>query len=552
MYMTIYERFIPGQWLDNIDVNDFINLNKKPFFQEPIFLNTTQISFADIEQKFYLSLTEEEQQILTSFSFSMKNLQKIKKNPFLQEKYFHFILNFLGHSFGVTSKKMLSFFQETNYRSVEEIFQQVITSDLKKALKTNIFTNFSITPSFLHPDIRRVPLYGIDKLIEDRKYYLKMLEKHPQTTNWVEKRLLLHQEIKSLKNFEKFSSVFQLNSKKQIKNPKELMDSLFVSVLGCFLENRKQTFSLTEMIVFIDIFFEFFSQEQTLSEEYLQELMNEFCLRLFLLSTLYYVCEDKEDMLVFSDTICEDSIVKSSYRFLQSLLQFPIPFIKVHILWHTRLPEPFYQICEKVKEKDFTLLYIRNEKYKTGFVSPYGQISIPARDYIFNGGECDIEKILYLSLNGGKDIKENLNFPTVYQPLRTDALTFEEAMERFHMFLSFFMTMETEISNILLYANDINHQMFLRSALLHHSPIYLIQYRIKNINKVVELFNAIQQQQYKIIRNEKKWIVDIEPLSSDLIGKEEIKNRIVHIIYSELKRVKLYKNSNFTLTQTQE
>lgn len=547
--MPLNEQFIPGQWTDTVDVNDFVNLNKKPFLKKPIFLkNDTETSTMERYLKFKELKNVYKDEI--ELSFPLLENEKIpwlngdfSNNPFKKKIGFSESLFEMKEYYGLGLLKK----RKENRKTAYQAFDDVITNDTKKMFKMNLFTsapnNFS--PSFIQPDIRIIPLYGTKHLIREKRWFLKTLERHFQTQEWVQKRMSLYREIDAIKQFEKFSKKNGLDVSEPANSAEEVLKYLYMTILGCMSENPTIPFSLSQVMPFIDIYTEYEIKRGLLTEEKAQKLIDEFYLQLnfikFILSPGLR-SRTTEEPYVFGETFGWGNLTKTTYRFLTSVKKFKsFPFV-IRINWNNELPACFKTFVEDLIKDDIPISIHCSEFHKRNdslSFHSHGKKTIAGEDILFHAGICDLEKILYLSFNGGKDLSKNINLTPITQPIK-GKVVYEEVISKFKDYLSFALNAYVEFSNIIFYLSEINDIHSFRSSLLVSQPYYQIQFGFSNIEKISRLLTSIQQNNYSVSRDEKGWVESINSNSEEI--NDVIFATITELIEREINKIPLYKS----------
>lgn len=555
--MSIYEQFIPGQWSDNIDVNDFVNLNKKPFLEEPLFLHNSSQKTIHLFQQLQKQMQDESWAIHPIVSTLEKEkaeiLDKINEIiPGIQSVSFQ---KKMAHSESVEEMKQVYSFsflpkQSVNTRNSYQLFQEVSTTDIKKALKMSLFSHAptSFTPFFMNPDVRKIALYGTKQVIKDKKLYLKTLEKHLQTHEWMERRMTIHREIESLKNLEKFTRLYGVNVQNPATNAWEAISFTFLSILACVIENPSISFSLTQVIPFLDIYLEKDLQNNVLTEKEAQELIEQFYLKLCTIRFVHspHLTNQFSDYPhFFGETFGGKMVTKTTYRFLHALQKFQLYPFAIRVIWDPSLPLAFRSFCQNLLKNGIPLSFVNSqflrEKYDE-VVFPYGLTGIAGEEVLFDAGSCDLIRAFYASLNGGKDVETNSNLAAVTQPTRGNQLEYEEALTKFKDFLSYALSLYVELMNIVVYLNESKNYHPLRSSLMSNLLFYHVQFGFTRMKEVSHLLNSISKNSYEICRNSSGWITEIRPLSSSSEDSELITVHLISFLQQELKKIPLYKN----------
>jgi len=555
--LSIYERFIPGQWLDNIDVNDFVNLNKKPFFEKPIFLENSTENTEKLFQKIKHIIENENWDINPDFS-SLKDF-----NAEYIDKYLESIIGVPSKnlekrmSYSENIDKMMEFYpfkaipvRKENRKTSYELFDEVATSEIKKTLKMKLFlhTPTDHIPSFINPDVRKIALYGTKKLIKDKKMYLKTLEKHLQTHEWMERRIAIHREIDALRDFEKFAKLYKVNVTEPAENAKEAITFTYLSILASVIENPSISFSLTQVIPFLDIYIEHDLQNNLIKEIESQEYIEQFFLKLSLIRFVHspkLVENHKDNPHFFGETFGGNLVTKSTYRFLHAVLKFHShPFV-IRVIWENSLPYPFREYCEKLLNKGIPVSFVNSKFLPDGLhtcLFSHGMNGLSGEDIMFDSGSCDLEKIFYLALNGGKDLSTNLNLTPVTQPTRKSEIEYDEAFSKLKDFLSYALSIYVELMNIVVYINETTNHHPLRSSLMSNLTYYKVQFGFFHLEKLIKILYSISMGKYEIKRDSGGWIEEIIPLVSKVENYEVVTAHLVTFIEKELAKIPLYKN----------
>lgn len=549
--MPINQEFIPGQWIDTIDVNDFVNLNKKPFLQEPLFLDKSSNS-ATTERflKVKDTLLNRKEEVVLSFP----SLQE-EMIPYFSYNFFENPLKMkIGHSenfndyknfYGISSKSSRQESRKTTYQH----FEEVVTSEINKMIKMNLFQNAPTTysPSYIHPDIRIVALYGTKQLIKEKRWGLKTLEKHLQTHEWMQRRISIHREIEAIKKFDKFAQNQGIDVSNPAQTAEEAIQYTVIALGGCMVENPSIPFSLSQVIPFLDIYIEHDLQNKTITEEKAQELMDDFYLKLsFIRFSLSpgLALQHEQTPYYLGETFGGENVTKTTYRFLYAVKKFNLFPFSIRISWNEHLPFAFQSfIQELISDGHPVSFYSQGTSVKNESLSFYanGLFGVPSEDVLFDAGACDLEKLFYLSLNGGKDLENNINLTPITQPIRSKELNFEEVLGKFKDYLSYTLSSYVEMMNIVIYLNEVHNNHPLRSSLMSHLLYYQVQFGFLQLEKTVSLMTAIYTEEYEVIRDNKGWVTEIIPANPNQ-DSDIILSQLSELIQREIEKIPLYKN----------
>jgi len=546
--MSLHEQFIPGRWIDDIDVNDFVNLNKKPFLDEPVFLGNNRDNKHPVN---VLKWVDEDKSVDSQFSsFSLNELDELPlsadSNIMKRRIGYSENINDMRNYYGEKNDAERLHSRQTTY----EIFEQIATSDMNKAFRIGLFKHHpsNYTPMFVFPDIRIVPLYGTKQIIKEKRFFLTKLERYLQTSEWIQQRIAKHKEIEAIKRFEKWAKQLGVNVTKPAETTEEVLNCLYVTLLSVVVENPSIGLVLTDVISFIDIFAEKEMQLGLLDEMSLQVMITNFVQKVqkirFTLSPMFDQGFPSTPFL-FGETI-GNIVTKTTYRFLHSLsLSYDGPFT-LRIVWSNHLPLSLKNILLSLYQQGVPLSIVSPrilQDMKNPILLPFGMHIEGYDEICFHSGGCDLEKAFYLSLNGGKEVETNTNLSAITSPLRHNQFTYEEVMNKYQDFLSYTILTYVELMNALCYINDIHHNHPLRSSFISNQPFYSIMFGFFNMKDVVRILASIQENDFTIERKQQKWVMHIKPNADQYEGEDVIMTQLVSNIQRELKKIPLYKEA---------
>ena len=549
--MTLHEQFIPGRWVDDIDVNDFINLNKKPFLDEPIFLKNPTVTPYSVS---FSKLLEEDRYVETVFSslqqYSDEELPVFSDSPSMKYK--------IGYSESLGDIK--SFYRcldettrEASRKTTHEVYQEIATSDMNKVFRIGLFHHapYNYTPMFVFPDIRLIPLYGTKQIVKEKRFYLTKLERYLQTTDWIQQRIAKQREIDALKQFEKFAKKIGISVSSPANTTKEVLDMLYVAFLAIVIENPSVGFSFTDVISFIDIFAEKELQLGLVTEAELQEWMDEFIQKIMKARFTYspHFAEPLSAYPFILGETLSDVVTKSTYRFLSSLERhYDAPFV-LRVIWGEQLPMPYKRFLFSLYQKGIPLSLVSHrvlQDMKNPVLLPFGMHSQSFDELIYHAGGCDLEKAFYLAINGGKDVESNTNLSAITTPLRQNQISYEEVIRKLEDFFTFIILSYVELMNAVMYINDIHHNHPFRTSLISNQPFYSISFGFFHLKKIVNLLCGIDAGDVSITKKQ-KFISHISTNKPYYEKEEMVMTHIVSYIKREMKKIPLYKESRFSV-----
>lgn len=549
--MTIHNQFVPGNWEHDIDVNDFINLNEKPFFQAPIFLTPPT---ERIQKLYHQILTQNEKPFVLLEESSIKNVKKEEYVNVDVEK----VNLFRGFGRSESEEEIKKAYaykvkegeKGEREKTVTEWIGDINSVEIKKMIKIGLFeqTPTTYTPSYVFPDIRQVALYGTKKIIEEKRYYLKTIENHLQTPEWLEKRIEIIRQIESLKEFVRVGRQCGLDITKPAETTKEVLDFLYLALLCIVKENPSVTVSLSSIVSFVDVFIEYEMTEKKRKEEEIQEDIDLFYLRIQTLpfvTTPGFLSFYDGNVTVMGDTFGK-TITKTTYRLLRSIKEFSnLPFC-IRIVWNPYLPEAFQTFCEELLQQNVPL-HIINErvfgKRKKRELHAHGILNRSDEEVTFFGGVIDMERVLFLGFNGGKDVKTNTNVMQAVNTLAKGTVTGEDMMKNWEECMVYVITTYIEMVRSVMYLHEKSGYHPLRNAFLLPRCYYNVQIGLAHMDSFLSLLCAIKNHTYELKRDKKGNIYDM--IVTEKINREEKEMMCIHVvdfIQKEIQKLRIYKH----------
>jgi len=503
--------FIPGIWEVEINVNDFLNLNRNQ-------LN------GDLK--------------VEHFKMSIPNdydLIRDNKKLFAYLKAFH-------------EENMLMYdYDYELFISEEKYTLYTNTSDKKKFMDIGLIvkTSDEERKSFIHPDLCVIPLYGTKYLIKTLKQYIKDLDKQFQTQEWIHRKIENHRSILAIQEFEEFALRQGINVRRPCKNSIEVANVIWLESIYSNLENDKIPVVFNNIFDFIDIFLERDLKNGTIDEVSAQQIIDELYCKLAALQ------KKNKYQGRFNHSIVLDTskLNNTTYRLLSSAVkykEFNAPFQL--IFSGEGLSDEIINNLKELFDKEHPLSI---SKVKDG-IDIYNS-SLNSSHLFFKSFEdismmfasFDLYKGLITALNGGKDIATNINVQQVTKGLMDKELSYEAIMNQMELFFKYYITLYTEYTNSYAYYFDMFHNLPFRNSLISSYPYYLMNLSFHNVSSTVKILNAVKKGKFEVVRNDKGFIEKVIPLIEE--HSSSVENDIHKIIHQETKRMLFYKNGHFNL-----
>ena len=446
----------------------------------------------------------------------------------------------------------------------------VYTPDIRAARSSHLITGLpdGYGRGRIIGDYRRVALYGVDVLIEEKKRELDILDTD-FTESIIREREEIHDQILALESLKKMAARYGFDISVPASNAKEAIQWLYFAYLGATKDQNGAAMSLGRTSTFLDIYIERDLKNGTLTEEQAQELMDHFVMKLrmirFLRAPEYnelfsgdpvWVTESVGGMGVDGRTL----VTKNSFRVLHTLTNLgPAPEPNLTILWSTRLPENFKKYTSKLSIQTSSIQYENDDLMRVTLGDDYGIACCVSAMKIgkqmqFFGARANLAKTLLYAINGGRDEKTGKQVTPKYQPITSEYLNYDEVMEKFDVMMDYVAKIYIKALNAIHYMHDKYSYEALEMALHDKEILRTMACGIAGLSVVADSLSAIKYAKVKVIRDETGLAVDYEvdgdfpKFGNDDDRVDEIAVEIVKTFMRKLQKYATYRNSKHTLS----
>ena len=421
-------------------------------------------------------------------------------------------------------------------------------------------------------DYRRVALYGIDKLIEEKKYTLENLPELQETmsVNIIQIREEIAEQIKALKQIKEMAMSYGIDISKPAQTAQEAIQAIYFAYLAGAKENNGAATSLGRTSTFIDIYIEKDIQEGRLTEAEAQELIDQFIMKLRFIRHLRTPAYDElfgGDPTWITEAIGgmgidgRSLVTKTSFRFLQSLRNLgSAPEPNMTILWDENLPENFKKFCAQISIETDAIQYendtLMRQVYGDDYVIACCVSALKCgKQMQFFGARCNLAKCVLYAINGGRDeLTGELVVPNV--PVFTTSIINPEQFDQcFKIVLKWAVNTYVQANNIIHYMHDKYAYEASQMALLDDYGLSrLMAFGISGFSVATDSISAIRYANVEAIRNEQGLAIsfkisnDFPKYGNDIDSVDLIGKQLVSDFYSELKKHELYRNAEPTLS----
>ena len=462
--------------------------------------------------------------------------------------------------------------EEFRYRTTHNdgVFR-AYTDEMRKARKCHVITGLpdAYGRGRIIGDYRRVALYGVDRLIEEKKKDKAALSDGIFNTEQTRLDEELHKQITFLGYLKEMAQMYGFDISQPAENAREAIQWTYFAYLGAIKEQNGAAMSLGRVSTFFDIYFERDIENGVLTEEQAQELMDDFVIKLRIarhLRTPEYNELFGGDPMWITEAVGgmgEDGrtlVTKSSFRMLNTLYTLgSSPEPNLTILWSKALPENFKKFCAKVSADTDSIQYENDDIMRPIYGDDYAIACCVSamklgKQMQFFGARCNLAKLLLIAINGGYDTTSGMHIGPQMDVMSDEKLDFDKVMERFDVYIQWLSRLYVNTMNIIHYMHDKYCYEKTQMALHDTDVERLMAFGIAGLSVVADSLSAIKFADVKPIRDSKGFIVDFNTVGEfptygndddrvDLIAKD-----MTHRVITELRKTPAYRKAVHTLS----
>ena len=545
--MKYWNGFVGELWKNEINVRDFIQCNYTPYTGDDSFLedateNTkkvwnklTEMFKVEREKGIYDAETKIPQAIdAYGPGYIDKDAEVIVglqtdaplKRGIFPKGGLRMVKNSLeafGYEIDPLTEEIFTKYRKTHNEGVFSAY----TDEMKACRKSGIITGLpdAYGRGRIIGDYRRVPLYGVDRLIEDKQQQMKVLEVAEMDDETIRRREEIFEQIKALKSFVKMGQAYGFDLSRPAENAKEAVQYLYFGYLAAVKDQDGAAMSLGRTSTFLDIYIQRDLENGVITEKEAQELIDQFIVKLRIVR---FLRTPEYDALFSGDpTWTTESlggqgvdgrtlVTKTSFRYLHTLYNLgPAPEPNMTVLWSVSSPENWKNFCAKVSIDTSAVQYENDDLMRPEFGDDYGIACCVSPMKIgkgmqFFGARANLPKTLLYALNGGRDEKSGVQVAPKFAPVTGDYLEYEDVMEKFEQMMKWLAGVYVNALKIIHYMHDKYAYEAFEMA-LHDLDIERTQATgIAGLSIVADSLAAIRDSKVKVVRNESGLIVDFE------------------------------------------
>ncbi len=411
-------------------------------------------------------------------------------------------------------------------------------------------------------DYRRVALYGVDRLIED-KMEQKETTRSAMYSEIIRDREELSEQIRALEDLKKMASFYGYDISRPATNVKEAIQWLYFGYLAAVKEQNGAAMSLGRTSTFIDIYSERDLREGTFTEEEIQELVDHFIMKLRLIKfarTPEYNALFSGDPQWVTESIGgvaidgRHMVTKMSYRYLHTLNNLgAAPEPNLTVLWSKRLPDNFKRFCAKTSIETSSVQYENDDLMRFTHGDDYAIACCVSsmkvgKEMQFFGARANLAKCLLYAINGGVDEISGKQVGPKYRPITSEYLDYDEVMERYDDMMRWLAGVYVNTLNIIHYMHDKYCYEKIQMALHDRHVTRWFATGIAGLSVVADSLSAIKYAKVKAVRNEAGIVTDYEiegdfpKYGNDDDRVDTIAYEIVHRFMDHIRKNHTYRN----------
>ena len=583
--------FKAGVWQEEINVRDFIQQNYKAYEGTDEFLSVATERTKGLMKKLEALFALERQfggvldidtatvSSLTSYSpgyidkdneiiVGMQTNRPLKRgvNPFGGMRMVRQACEAYGYKL---SRKVE---EEFRFRTTHNdgVFR-AYTDEMRQARKCHVITGLpdAYGRGRIIGDYRRVALYGIDKLIEEKKKDKNALTNHAFNTEQIRLDEELFQQITFLGYLKEMAAMYGFDISQPASNAREAIQWTYFAYLGAIKEQNGAAMSLGRVSSFFDIYIERDIENGVLTEEGAQELMDDFVMKLRIarhLRTPEYNELFGGDPMWITEAVGgmgEDGrtlVTKNSFRMLNTLYTLgSSPEPNLTVLWSTALPDGFKKFCAKVSKDTDSIQYENDDLMRPIYGDDYAIACCVSamkvgKQMQFFGARCNLAKLLLIAINGGYDTTSGIHIGPQLPVLSDDKLDYDEVMERFDVYIKWLSNLYVNTMNIIHYMHD-KYAYEKTQMALHDTQVErFMAFGIAGLSVVADSLSAIKFANVTPVKDSKGFISEFKTEGDfpkygndddrvDLIAKD-----MAHRMITELRKTPTYRHAIHTLS----
>lgn len=586
-----WEGFNKGAWQNEIDVRDFIQKNYTPYLGDGGFLcgptkrtsdlngKYQELRRRELEKNGVLDIDTDTVSSLLSYKpgyldreneiiYGLQTEKPLKRtvNPFGGLRLAQKACEEYGYK--LTDKVLQNFEYKTTHN--DGVFR-AYTKEMRTARRNGIITGLpdAYGRGRIIGDYRRVALYGADYLLEQKKKDKANVGRRLMDDENIRLSEELFKQIDFLTMLKEMAAGYGDDISMPASSSREAVQWVYYAYLGAIKEQNGAAMSLGRVGTFLDVYFERDIAAGLITEEGVQELIDDFVLKLRMarqLRTPEYNELFAGDPMWITESLGgmgEDGrtlVTKTSFRFLNTLYTLgPAPEPNLTVLWSDRLPENFKRYCAKVSVETDSIQYENDDLMRGIYGDDYGiaccvSAAAIGKQMQYFGARCNIAKALLMSLNGGRDEVSGEQVAPDFGGAGDGVLDYDDVVERFKKYCEWVCALYVNTMNVIHFMHDKYAYEKLQMALHDTDVKRFMSFGMAGLSVAADSLSAIKYARVTPVRDERGLITDFDvqgdfpKYGNDDDRVDDIAVWLSEYFISELRKTKTYRNAIHTLS----
>ena len=537
--------FKEGSWVNEINVRSFIKRNFTLYEGDESFLVgpteatkklSEKIAELNAKERSAGGVLDADTSVISTLTshgagYIDKDLEKIvglqtdkpfkrSLQPFGGIRVSESALNSYGYELDPKVKEIFTKYRKTHNQGVFDVY----TDEMRLARHVGIITGLpdAYGRGRIIGDYRRVALYGVDRLIEDKQAFLKT-EVNDFSEDAIRTREEIADQIRALNDLKTMASMYGFDISQPAKNAREAVQWLYFGYLGAVKDQNGAAMSIGRNTTFLDIYIQRDLDNGLITEEEAQELIDHFVLKLRLVK--FMRTPEYNELFSGDPTWVTESIggvgyhgkplvTKTSFRILHTLDNLGhAPEPNLTILWSERLPENFKKYCAKMSIKTCAIQYENDDLMREFMGDDYAIACCVScmkvgKDMQFFGARANLAKCLLYAINGGVDENKKVQVSPKFEAVKSEYLDFDEVMQKYDQMMNWLVGLYVDTLNCIHYMHDKYCYEALEMALHDNEVHRFFATGIAGLSCAADSLSAIKYAKVKTVRDEDGLVVD--------------------------------------------
>ena len=543
-----WQGFKGSKWQDEVDVRDFIQNNYKPYNGDESFLEgpteSTNTLWAELqklqkEERAKGGVLDMETEVVSSLTaygpgYLDKDLEKVvglQTDKPLKRAFMPYggirMSEEACETYGYKpSEKLHEIFTKYHKTHNDAVFS-AYTPEMRLARRNKIVTGLPDTygRGRIVGDYRRVALYGIDYLIEQKQKDFAYCGDGTMSDDVIRQREELAEQIKALKEMKVMAASYGFDISQPAKNSLEAVQWLYFGYLAAIKTQNGAAMSVGRISTFLDIYFERDLENGVFTESEIQEIIDHVTMKFRMVK---FARIPSYNQLFSGDPVWatldvgglgmdgRSMVTKTCFRFLHTLENMgPSPEPNLTVLYSSNLPEPFKKYASKVSIDTSSVQYENDDVMRPVWGDDYAvcccvSATQTGKEMQFFGARANLAKCLLYAINGGIDEKTKVQVGPEYKPITSEYLDYDEVMHKYDIMMDWLSGLYVNILNLIQYMHDKYYYEASQMALIDTDVRRTFATGIAGFSHVVDSLSAIKYAKVKTIRDEDGLVVDYE------------------------------------------